>query len=146
PASGDYREADTQTATGMEGTTGQNNPTSGAARDDQSPMTGAGDEPGMDSRTADPGEQSANGDAVAQPQGEAGLTPPDQLENSSDLEITQRIREAVMSDDGLSFTAKNAKIITRNGQVTLNGTVESEQERAAIAAAATRVVGANNVN
>lgn len=76
----------------------------------------------------------------------ANLTPGDQKENGSDLEITQKIRQAVMADDSLSFTAKNAKIITAGGRVTLRGVVKSDQERTSIAAAASKIVGAGNVD
>jgi hyperosmotically inducible periplasmic protein len=77
---------------------------------------------------------------------EGQLTPGDQLENERDLTITQNIRKAVMADDSLSFTAKNAKIITRNGVVTLKGPVKDEHERRAIEAAAAAVAGADNVS
>lgn len=57
------------------------------------------------------------------------LTPPDQSNEAGDLEITQEIRKAVMADDTLSFTAKNVKIITIDGAVTLRGPVKNEDER-----------------
>lgn len=47
----------------------------------------------------------------------------DQSNSSADLKITQAIRQALMKDDELSMTAKNIKIITANGQVTLRGPV-----------------------
>jgi osmotically-inducible protein OsmY len=72
-------------------------------------------------------------------------TPENQGENGSDLEITQRIRKAVMADDSLSFTAKNTKIITQNGQVELRGSVKSAAEQRAIGAHANDVVGAARV-
>jgi hyperosmotically inducible protein len=77
---------------------------------------------------------------------EGQLTPRDQQENERDLTITQNIRKAVMADDTLSFTAKNAKIITKDGVVTLKGPVKDEHERRAIEAAAAAVAGANNVS
>ena len=70
------------------------------------------------------------------------LTPTDQGGSEGDRKITQRIRQAVMRDDSLSFTAKNVKIITIDGKVTLRGPVKSQQERAAIGAAAKQVAGA----
>ncbi len=73
-------------------------------------------------------------------------TPPDQKENESDLKITQHVRQAVMADDSLSFTAKNVKIITQNGKVTLRGPVKTAQERDAIAAAARKVAGVTQVD
>jgi hyperosmotically inducible protein len=77
---------------------------------------------------------------------EGQLTPRDQMENERDLTITQNIRKAVMADDSLSFTAKNVKIITQNGVVTLKGPVKDDHERDAIAAAAAAVAGTDNVS
>lgn len=74
------------------------------------------------------------------------LTPLDQQENRTDLTITQQIRQAVMADGSLSFTAKNVKIITQNGKVTLRGPVNTAQERSAIEAAARKVAGAASVD
>jgi hyperosmotically inducible periplasmic protein len=56
----------------------------------------------------------------------------DQSNSSADLKITQAIRQALMKEGELSTTAKNIKIITDNGQVTLRGPVKSAQEKAKI--------------
>jgi osmotically-inducible protein OsmY len=56
----------------------------------------------------------------------------DQSNSSSDLKITQAIRQALMKDGELSMTAKNIKIITANGQVTLRGPVKTVQEKSKI--------------
>src|SRR5881392_271275 len=56
----------------------------------------------------------------------------DQSNSSADLKITQDIRQALMKDSELSTTAKNVKIITNNGQVTLRGPVKNAQEKAKI--------------
>jgi hyperosmotically inducible periplasmic protein len=56
----------------------------------------------------------------------------DQSNSSADLKITQAIRQALMKDSELSTTAKNVKIITNNGQVTLRGPVKNAQEKAKI--------------
>jgi len=56
----------------------------------------------------------------------------DQSNSSADLTITQAIRQALMKDDQLSMTAKNIKIITANGQVTLRGPVKTAQEKSTI--------------
>ena len=76
----------------------------------------------------------------------AALTPGDQGNNQTDLKITQQIRQAVMADGALSFTAKNVKIITQNGKVTLRGPVKSEDERSRIEAAARKVAGTAQVD
>jgi hyperosmotically inducible periplasmic protein len=56
----------------------------------------------------------------------------DQSNSSADLKITQAIRQALMKDSELSTTAKNIKIITANGQVTLRGPVKTTQEKAKV--------------
>jgi len=56
----------------------------------------------------------------------------DQLNSSADLKTTQTIRQALMKDDELSMTAKNIKVITANGHVTLRGPVKTAQEKAKI--------------
>jgi osmotically-inducible protein OsmY len=56
----------------------------------------------------------------------------DQSNSSADLKITQGIRQALMKDSGLSTTAKNIKIITNNGRVTLRGPVRNAQEKVKI--------------
>lgn len=76
----------------------------------------------------------------------ATVTPMNQGNNETDLKTTQRIRQAVMADDSLSFSAKNVKIVTSNGKVTLRGVVESEDERKAIDDQARRVAGDANVD
>ncbi len=74
----------------------------------------------------------------------SALTPMDQGNGQTDLKITQQIRQAVMADGSLSFTAKNVKIITVKGKVTLRGPVNTEAERSAIEAAARKVAGATD--
>jgi hyperosmotically inducible periplasmic protein len=56
----------------------------------------------------------------------------DQSNSSADLKLTQAVRQALMKDTALSITAKNIKIITDNGQVTLRGPVKNPQEKAKI--------------
>jgi hyperosmotically inducible protein len=74
------------------------------------------------------------------------LTPIDQGNNEVDLGITQKIRQAVMKDDTLSVTAKNVKIITVKGMVTLRGPVKNDKERTDIAAMAQNVAGVTRVD
>ena len=74
------------------------------------------------------------------------VTPGDQSNNKTDLNLTQQIRKAVMADKSLSTNAKNVKIITANGMVTLRGPVNTPQEKAAIEAKAQGIAGTNNVD
>jgi osmotically-inducible protein OsmY len=56
----------------------------------------------------------------------------DQSNSPEDIKITAAIRRAVVGDKSLSMTAKNVKIITANGVVTLRGPVKNAQEKATI--------------
>ena len=78
--------------------------------------------------------------------GQRTLTPIDQPNNPADLNITREIRRSVVSDQQLSTNARNIKIITIDGAVTLRGTVNSEQEKADIQAKAARLAGIDRVN
>jgi osmotically-inducible protein OsmY len=60
--------------------------------------------------------------------------------------VTQQIRKAVVADKSLSTMAKNIKIITANGVVTLRGPVKSSQEKGMIEAKAQQIAGADKVN
>ena len=77
---------------------------------------------------------------------ERTLTPMDQSNKKEDLDLTANIRKALMDDDTLSTNARNVKIITRDGVVTLRGPVESDQERVAIARTAQSVAGVRRVD
>jgi hyperosmotically inducible protein len=65
----------------------------------------------------------------------------DQSNNKADIETTAAIRRAVMQDNSLSTTAKNVKIITADGMVTLRGAVKTEAEKASIAKDAMAAAG-----
>jgi hyperosmotically inducible protein len=70
----------------------------------------------------------------------------DQSENEADRTITQNIRRAVTADDSLSTNAKNVKIITNDGTVTLRGPVKNEKEKAEIEAKAKQIAGVKRVD
>jgi hyperosmotically inducible protein len=66
---------------------------------------------------------------------DATLTPGDQGNSDQDIQTTVRIRRALMSNGQLSTLAKNIKIITVDGKVTLRGPVNTDQEKQTIEAA-----------
>jgi hyperosmotically inducible protein len=70
----------------------------------------------------------------------------DQSETENDRMIIQQIRQAVVEDDALSANAKNVKIISVQGVVTLRGPVANSQERDAIAKKASEVRGVIRVD
>ena len=76
---------------------------------------------------------------------DTAVTPMDQSNDPADLELTQKIRKAVVADDGLSMNAHNVKIIAANGVVVLRGPVESPEEKAKIEATAVKIAGVKNV-
>ena len=65
----------------------------------------------------------------------------DQSNSSGDVQITATIRRAVVKDHSLSATAKNVKIITADGVVTLRGPVQNEAEKTKIADLAQSAAG-----
>ena len=69
------------------------------------------------------------------------LTADQQGETKQDLEITQKIRRALVKDKSLSTYAHNVKIITVGGMVTLKGPVKSEEEKRVIEEKAAQIAG-----
>jgi len=74
------------------------------------------------------------------------LTPLDQGNSQADINITAQIRKEINDDSGMSTTAKNVKIITLNGHVTLRGPVNTADEKNRIAEIANRIASAGNVD
>lgn len=73
-------------------------------------------------------------------------TPMDQSNDPADIKLVATIRKMVMDDKSLSATAKNCKIITNGGRVTLRGPVNTAEEKATIAAHATMSASKDKVD
>lgn len=69
----------------------------------------------------------------------------EQGNSERDLGATKSIRTAIIDHDNLSFNAKNVKIITKDGKVTLRGVVNSKDEHERIVEVANDQVGKENV-
>jgi hyperosmotically inducible protein len=69
------------------------------------------------------------------------LTAADQGNSAGDVKITQEIRQGVMAAAGLSTNARNVKIITAQGRVTLRGPVGSLEEKNRVGEIATGAAG-----
>jgi hyperosmotically inducible protein len=69
-----------------------------------------------------------------------------QSSSKDDLEMTQKIRRAVMNVGSLSMNAKNVKIIAKDGKITLKGPVDSQQEKDTIASKAGEIAGKDKVD
>ena len=69
-----------------------------------------------------------------------------QSNSKEDTKTTADIRRAVMKDKSLTMTAKNVKIITADGVVTLRGPVKTDAEKDAIAKLAMSAANGNKVD
>jgi osmotically-inducible protein OsmY len=66
-------------------------------------------------------------------------------ETTNDRTLMQNIRKAIMADQSMSIYAKNVKVISENGKITLKGPVRTDEERKNIEAKAVEIAGAGNV-
>jgi hyperosmotically inducible periplasmic protein len=66
--------------------------------------------------------------------------------SKDDLELVARVRRAIEKDKSLSTMAHNIKIVSNNGQVTLRGLVESDQEKVRVRQDVEAAAGADNVD
>jgi hypothetical protein len=78
----------------------------------------------------------SDGTIEGAPAGESGATA-----HATDAEISAKIREKLADDDDLSAKAKNVRISTANGKVTLRGPVESTEEKSKVESCARDVAG-----
>ncbi len=74
------------------------------------------------------------------------LTPEDQSGTKDDRLITKNIRETLVKDDYFSLNAKNIKVITINGVVTLRGPVSSIDEKSNIVTRVSHMPKVSQVN
>lgn len=70
----------------------------------------------------------------------------DQSNSSQDIKISADVRRAIVKDNSLTSTAKNVKIITAGGIVTLRGPVNSAEEKSKIEQLATAAAGGAKVD
>ena len=73
------------------------------------------------------------------------LTPMDQSNAKSDIRLSRSIRKSIMKQP-LSVDAKNIKIISQNGVVTLRGPVRNDAEKAKIEEIANAAPGIKALN
>ncbi|MDB5386985.1 MAG: transport-associated protein [Planctomycetaceae bacterium] len=76
----------------------------------------------------------------------ATKTPIDQNENDADIKTTADIRKRVVGEKDFSVSARNVKIITADGKVTLRGPVKTQKERDTIEQIARDVAGKDKVD
>jgi hyperosmotically inducible protein len=73
------------------------------------------------------------------------LTPLDQGHSKADVDTTAQIRKEIIADKDMSVNAKNVKIITIDGRVTLRGPVNTVEEKRLIGDIADRIAGTDKV-
>jgi hypothetical protein len=101
--------------------------------------------PAADNAGVANGTKDANNTKINDRDRHGALTPMDQG-GGNDRDITAAIRRSVVGDKALSFSAKNVKIITVGGKVTLRGPVKSDAEKTAIEAKAKSAAGVSEVD
>jgi osmotically-inducible protein OsmY len=79
-----------------------------------------------------PAEEADNTGRNLRDRDENTVTPIDQSNTEQDVDLIQRIRSGITSIDSMSLQARNVKVISQDGVVTLRGPVESEREKASI--------------
>ena len=92
--------------------------------------------------TAEPDNTASN----VRDRNNSTLTPLDQGNSQADVDTTAQIRKGILAGNNMSVNAKNVKIITIAGQVTLRGPVDSAEEKRLIGEIADRITHSENVD
>ena len=74
------------------------------------------------------------------------LTPLNQGNSKADLDTTAQIRKEIIAGKNMSVNARNVKIITNKGQVTLRGPVNTAEEKRLIGEIANQIARSENVD
>jgi len=74
------------------------------------------------------------------------LTPLNQGNSQADINTTSQIRKEIIAAKDMSVNARNVKIITMNGHVTLRGPVNTDEEKRLIGEIANRIARSENVD
>jgi len=77
---------------------------------------------------------------------ERTLTPLKQGNSKADVTTTAQIRKEIMAADNLSVNARNVKVITLDGRVTLRGPVKTSEEKRRLGEIADRIARSGNVD
>lgn len=115
----------------------------------KTPLTGRGRD-GREITPSDQGNKVTTGaDNTARNERDrhgSELTPLDQGSSKADVSTTARIRKEIIAGDNMSVNARNVKIITLNGRVTLRGPVNSVEEKRLIGEISNRIARLENVD
>jgi osmotically-inducible protein OsmY len=100
---------------------------------------------GQDS-TAHAANSPSNTAVNTRDQGGSTLTPMDQSNATADLDHLSVIRKAITADEQLSTAAKNVKVFTKSGAVTLRGTAPTALERTRLEQIATAAAATTSID
>jgi hypothetical protein len=110
-------------------------PTDSSLMNDQAGATSPKTEPGPVNAKKQPDKKSPNAAAVT-----------DQGNSKAEVQISGRVRKALMASKTLSFGAKNVKVITKGTKITLRGTVKTDAEKNEIVGIARNTDGVSEVD
>ncbi len=96
----------------------------------------------QNSRTTQPDNTARN----VRDRDDQTLTPLDQGNSKTDVATTAQIRKEILAGKNMSVNARNVKIITRDGQVTLRGPVSNAEEKRLIGEIAERSANTRSVD
>jgi BON domain len=103
----------------------------------ESPRTKSGVHSGTSAPTAD---------LEKGPAGQVGKAMDDKATTEADRALNQRIRQALAADSSLGRSTERVYLNTENGEVTLQGAVATEKEKADIGMKVQQVAGVKKVN
>lgn len=66
--------------------------------------------------------------------------------SEADRALAQLVKDTLQKNTGMAPAAENIQVHANNGEITLRGSVNSEQDKASIGTAAQQVVGVKSVN
>ena len=66
--------------------------------------------------------------------------------NETDRALAQRVEDALRQNSAVAPAAQNVQVQAKNGEVTLSGSVNNEQEKANVASTAQKVAGVSKVD
>jgi hyperosmotically inducible periplasmic protein len=95
--------------------------------------------------TSNPTTEPDNAARNVRDRNNSTLTPLDQGNSKADVDTTAQIRKEIIAGKNMSVNAQNVKIITKDGQVTLRGPVNTAEEKRLIGEIADRIARSGNV-
>jgi len=107
------------------------------------PGTAAGAAPGSSTRSGAKPDNTARNE---RDRDSNTLTPLNQGNSKADIDTTAQIRKGILDLDDISVNAKNVKVITKEGRVTLRGPVDTAEEKRLIGEIANRAVTSENAD